>query len=231
MRENDSDDPVDHRPGKRASRMTRPLALVTGSSGLIGSEVVDYFCRPGLGRPRRRQQHARRLLRSAGDTRWNQRRLRDAASGRSVTTSSTSAIATASTRSRARRAPTWSSTPRRSPATTWRPAGRSTTSTSTPSARSTCSRRCAGTAPRRRLRPPVAPTRSTATRRTESRCKELPTRWDYDDPAYADGIAEDFPSTSRSTRSSAPRRWPPTSWCRSTAGTSACRPAACAAAA
>src|SRR5262249_45732964 len=23
--------------------------------------------------------------------------------------------------------------------------------------------------------------------------KELPTRWDYDDPAFADGIAEDFP--------------------------------------
>ena len=40
--------------------------LVTGSSGLIGSEVCAYFAATRLGRPRRRQQPARGLLRPAG---------------------------------------------------------------------------------------------------------------------------------------------------------------------
>ena len=53
------------------------------------------------------------------------------------------------------------------------------------------------------------------------RLKELATRWDYDDPAYADGIAETFPLTRASIPSSALRRWRATSWSRSTAATSA----------
>src|SRR5215813_10606339 len=40
----------------------RKVALVTGSSGLIGSEVVDYFMRA-------------EFFGAEGDTRWNQRRL------------------------------------------------------------------------------------------------------------------------------------------------------------
>lgn len=49
--------------------------LVTGSSGLIGSEVVEYFCREG------RQVHGvdnnmrADFFGTGGDTRWNQRRL------------------------------------------------------------------------------------------------------------------------------------------------------------
>ena len=70
-------------------------ALVTGSSGLIGSEAVALPRRARLGRPRRRQQHAPRLLRRRTATRpgtWS------ACGGRragSSTTASTSATATA----------------------------------------------------------------------------------------------------------------------------------------
>jgi len=39
--------------------------LVTGSSGLIGSEVVSYFDAKALAGRRRRQQHATELLRRA----------------------------------------------------------------------------------------------------------------------------------------------------------------------
>src|SRR2546422_1195081 len=49
--------------------------LVTGSSGLIGSEVVDYFCKlawqvHGVDNNMRAD-----FFGPAGDTRWNQRRL------------------------------------------------------------------------------------------------------------------------------------------------------------
>ncbi len=52
-----------------------PLLLVTGSSGLIGSEVVDYFCKQkwsvhGLDNNLRAD-----FFGPSGDTRWNQRRL------------------------------------------------------------------------------------------------------------------------------------------------------------
>ena len=77
---------------KKSSR----TALVTGSSGLIGSEVVDFYLSLRLERPWRRQQHARGLLRPGGDTRWNQQRLARDAARASCTTSSTSAIAPAS---------------------------------------------------------------------------------------------------------------------------------------
>ena len=43
--------------------------LVTGSSGLIGSEVVRHFCGPRLDGARRRQQPAGRFLRPARATR------------------------------------------------------------------------------------------------------------------------------------------------------------------
>ena len=67
---------------------------------------------------------------------------------------------------------------------------------------------------------------------THPRCSELDTRWDYADPAYADGIPETLPH--RPVQALPLRRVarsPPTSWSRSTAATSACPPAACAAAA
>jgi len=51
------------------------LLLVTGSSGLIGSEVVDYFCRNGWIVHGVDNNQRADFFGLAGDTRWNQRRL------------------------------------------------------------------------------------------------------------------------------------------------------------
>jgi CDP-paratose 2-epimerase len=52
-----------------------PLLLVTGSSGLIGSEVVDYFCRLGWEVHGIDNNLRADFFGPGGDTRWNQRRL------------------------------------------------------------------------------------------------------------------------------------------------------------
>src|SRR6266446_10906711 len=49
--------------------------LVTGSSGLIGSEVVDYFCRLGHEVYGVDNNMRAAFFGTDGDTRWNQRRL------------------------------------------------------------------------------------------------------------------------------------------------------------
>ena len=51
------------------------LLLVTGSSGLIGSEVVDYFCRLGWEVHGMDNNMRADFFGAGGDTRWNQRRL------------------------------------------------------------------------------------------------------------------------------------------------------------
>src|SRR5580658_8910094 len=52
--------------------------LVTGSSGLIGSEVVDYFCKAGWEAHGLDNNTRADFFGPAGDTRWNQRRLQSA---------------------------------------------------------------------------------------------------------------------------------------------------------
>src|SRR5437868_4669162 len=49
--------------------------LVTGSSGLIGSEVVDYFCRRGWQAHGIDNNMRADFFGPEGDTRWNERRL------------------------------------------------------------------------------------------------------------------------------------------------------------
>jgi len=49
--------------------------LVTGSSGLIGSEVVDYFCKQGWEVYGIDNNQRADFFGPAGDTRWNQKRL------------------------------------------------------------------------------------------------------------------------------------------------------------
>jgi CDP-paratose 2-epimerase len=51
--------------------------LVTGSSGLIGSEVVDYFCRRGWEVHGIDNNMRADFFGPEGDTRWNQRRLQN----------------------------------------------------------------------------------------------------------------------------------------------------------
>src|SRR5689334_23249594 len=54
---------------------TDKTLLVTGSSGLIGSEVVDYFCRLGWSVHGIDNNMRADFFGPQGDTRWNQRRL------------------------------------------------------------------------------------------------------------------------------------------------------------
>ena len=49
--------------------------LVTGSSGLIGSEVVEYFCKLGWEVHGVDNNMRADFFGAGGDTRWNQRRL------------------------------------------------------------------------------------------------------------------------------------------------------------
>ncbi len=55
--------------------------LVTGSSGLIGSEVVDYFCREGWQVFGVDNNMRADFFGPGGDTRWNQRRLQSMHAG------------------------------------------------------------------------------------------------------------------------------------------------------
>lgn len=54
-----------------------PNLLVTGSSGLIGSEVVDYFCKLGWQVDGVDNNMRAEFFGPGGDTRWNQLRLQD----------------------------------------------------------------------------------------------------------------------------------------------------------
>ena len=176
---------------RRMRRM--PVAIVTGSGGLIGSESVSHFVRAGYDvvgiendmrvcvlrrrrrRPRNAPQRSARTYRRAR-SRSLDLDIRDADGDR--------ARLRASTRSRS----SSSSTPRRSLRTTGRRATRSPTSPSTRPARSTCSRRRAGTARPRRSSSPRR-TRSTATGRTSCRSSSDETRLELPaDHPYCDGI-------------------------------------------
>ena len=168
-----------------------PLLLVTGSSGLIGSKVVDYFCKLGWAVHGVDNNMRADFFGAGGDTRWNQRRLqathknfrhheldiRDRAGvGLLVETLRPSLIVHTAAQ---------------------------------PSHDLAASRpfddfdvNAVGTlnlveATRRHAPQAVFVQMSTnkvyGDAPNRIRLKELPTRWDYDDPAFAGGIREDFP--------------------------------------
>lgn len=164
--------------------------LVTGSSGLIGSEVVDYFCKLGCEVHGVDNNMRADFFGPGGDTRWNQRRLlaahsnfrhheldiRDRA-GVDALLQSLKPSLIAHTAAQ-------------------------------PSHDLAASRpfddfdvNALGTlnlleATRRHAPEAAFAHMSTnkvyGDRPNTIRLKELPTRWDYDDPAYANGIREDF---------------------------------------
>jgi CDP-paratose 2-epimerase len=165
--------------------------LVTGSSGLIGSEVVDYFCRLGWKVHGVDNNMRADFFGSGGDTRGNQRRLQSLHTNFSHHELDI----------------------RDRPAVlkcleTLRPAVVMHTAAQ-PSHDLAASRpfddfdvNAVGTlnlleATRRHAPEAVFVHMSTnkvyGDRPNAIRLKELSTRWDYDDPAYEGGIAEDFP--------------------------------------
>jgi len=168
-----------------------PKLLVTGSSGLIGSEVVDYFCTLGWEVYGVDNNMRADFFGLGGDTRWNQRRLqathqhfhhheldiRDRPGVDALLE-------------------------------TLRPALIVHTAAQ-PSHDLAASRpfddfdvNATGTlnlleATRRHMPQAVFVHMSTnkvyGDRPNSIRLKELPTRWDYDDPAFAHGLREDYP--------------------------------------
>ena len=111
-------------------------ALVTGSSGLIGSEVCAHFARE-LGYAVHGVDNNQRAVffGPQGDTRWNQQRLASELAGfvhHELDIRDRAGVLAAGRGCQARRR---SSTPRRSRATIGPRRFRSTTSTPTPSAR------------------------------------------------------------------------------------------------
>ena len=173
------------------SRQRMPVAIITGSGGLIGSEAVDHFVARGLRRRRDRERHAGQLLRPRGldlarhraadrglprRVPLGERRHPRRRGGRADLPPSTPARSSSS------------STPPPSPRTTGPRASRRPTSASTPTAPSTCSRRRAPTAPTRPSSS-ARPTRSTATRRTGCRSQSLEKRLELpEDHPYYKGI-------------------------------------------
>jgi len=168
-----------------------PKLLVTGSSGLIGSEVTDYFCKQkwevrGIDNNMRAD-----FFGSGGDTRWNQRRLQATHPGfhhHELDIRDRPGVD--------------------SLIATLRPDLLVHTAAQ-PSHDLAASRpfddfdvNAVGTlnlleAARRHVPGVVFAHMSTnkvyGDRPNTIPLKELPTRWDYDDPAYANGIAENFP--------------------------------------
>ena len=64
---------INNSRGRKVVNMNK--LLVTGSSGLIGSEVVTYFCEQGWDVWGIDNNQRANFFGPAGDTRWNQRRL------------------------------------------------------------------------------------------------------------------------------------------------------------
>src|SRR5689334_7055062 len=66
--------PVVANPVERGT-MSQPTVLVTGSAGLIGSEVCSYFAARGHAVHGLDNNQRAAFFGPAGDTRWNQQRL------------------------------------------------------------------------------------------------------------------------------------------------------------
>ena len=171
--------------------MGRKILLITGSSGLIGSEVVAYFAIRdwtiiGLDNNQRAD-----FFGPQGDTRWNQRRLtgsfehfrhveldirdRSGVDGLMINSRPDLIVHTAAQPSHDLAAS--------------RPFDDFDTNAGGTLNLLEATRRHAPEA----VFIHMSTNKVYGDRPNTIRLKELPTRWDYDDPVFADGVAEDFP--------------------------------------
>ena len=213
---------------QRRGTLIMATALVTGSAGLIGSEMVRALLPRGHGVVGIDNDMRGRFFGAEASTRCERASLARAARlPPPRCRHPRRAGARAAVRRARRRTSRSSSTPRRSRRTTGRRAIRCSTSTSTPPARSSLLELT------RRHAPEAAfvftsRTRCTATRRTGCRCVELDDALGDRSRASVRGRhrRDDVGRSDACTRCSARRRSRPTCWCRSTAATSASEPAA-----
>ena len=197
-----------------------PRLLVTGSSGLIGSEMVAHFAALGWEVDGVDSNQRAVFFGPGGDTRWMQQRLSDTYPP-FATTKSTCATVTESTR--------WYANA--SPDAIVHAAAQPSHDRAAAIPFDDFDTNAVGTlnlleAARRHA--PDAPFVHFSTNKVygdapnELRLNELETRWDYADAALRPrALPRISASTSRHTRCSARRSWRPTCWCRSTGATSA----------
>ena len=167
-----------------------PTLLVTGSSGLIGSEVVDYFCRLGWRVHGVDNNMRADFFGAGGDTRWNQQRLQQLHANfqhHEIDIRDRGAVDALLDAVR--------------PSLLVHAAAQPSHDLAASRPFDDFDVNAVGTlnlleATRQHAPEAVFAHMSTnkvyGDRPNTIRLKELPTRWEYDDPAYAHGIAEDF---------------------------------------
>ena len=168
-----------------------PVLLVTGSSGLIGSEVVDYFCRLGWTVHGIDNNMRADFFGPQGDTRWNQRRLGELHTGfrhHELDVRDRTAVLSCLAQLK--------------PAAIVHAAAQPSHDLAASRPFDDFDVNAVGTLnlleAARQHAPDAAFVHMSTNkvygdRPNQIRLKELPTRWDYDDPVYAGGIAEEFP--------------------------------------
>jgi len=182
--------------------------LVTGSSGLIGSEVVSYFAAQGVEVHGVDNNQRADFFGPGGDTRWNQKRLEkelknfnhhelDIRDREKVLQFIAKLKPSAIVHTAAQ--------PSHDLAASRPFDDFDVNAVGTLNLLEAARRAC-----------PESPFAHMSTNKVYGdrpnfiKLKEMETRWDYDDPAYQDGIAETFSIDAASTLSSGPPRWPPT---------------------
>ena len=165
--------------------------LVTGSSGLIGSEVVAYFCDRGWEVHGADNNMRADFFGAAGDTRWNQRRLLATHSDfhhHELDIRDRAAVLACMETLRPAMIVHTAAQPSHDLAAT-RPFDDFDVNAGGTLNLLEAARRHAPTA----VFVHMSTNKVYGDRPNSIALRELPTRWDYDDPAFASGIAEDFP--------------------------------------
>jgi CDP-paratose 2-epimerase len=165
--------------------------LITGSSGLIGSEVVDYFCALGLEVHGVDNNLRASFFGPDGDTRWNQHRLQAKHPGfrhHEFDIRDRDAVLSCVREVRPDLIVHAAAQPSHDLAAS-RPFDDFDVNAVGTLNLLEAARRHAPEAPFAHL----STNKVYGDRPNTIALRELPTRWDYDDPAYAGGIAETFP--------------------------------------
>jgi CDP-paratose 2-epimerase len=169
----------------------RKTLLVTGSSGLIGSEVVEHFCRLGWDVQGVDNNMRADFFGPQGDTRWNLRRLQAAYPAfvhHELDIRCREGVLAMVKEVRPQAIVHAAAQPSHDLAAKRPLDDFDVNAVGTLNMLEAARRAC-----------PESPFVHMSTNKVYGdrpntiRLKELPTRWEYDDPAYADGIAEDFP--------------------------------------
>jgi CDP-paratose 2-epimerase len=165
--------------------------LVTGSSGLIGSEVVDFFCRRGWQVDGVDNNMRADFFGPGGDTRWNQHRLMNAHPSfrhHELDIRDRSVVLSALKELRPSLVVHTAAQPSHDLAAS-RPFDDFDINAIGTLNVLEATRRCAPEA----VFVHMSTNKVYGDRPNSIRLKELPTRWDYDDFAFMEGIPEEFP--------------------------------------